>query len=228
MIVIPTYNGYHQLSSLINSLETYGTNGHKVLVVDNGTVDIVSKKFLQNLETYSGPLNLTIEKNAYDLSYETGALIHAVRQHPEEEFVFLMQDSCLATAPNWLSQFEERLTEDTGLVHWIKFKPCLFFCFEPHLAYIDQVAGGHDNVPDGGVFGNYIFTRTSILKDFDSKGYFNFPPKNKIHAESWERLWAILFHINGYKIKSIIDYFSPEEIQLGHYFGLRKVFYNRN
>jgi NifB/MoaA-like Fe-S oxidoreductase len=46
MIVIPTYNGFWSLSRLIHSLETFGTNGHKVVVMDNGTTDIVSKKYL--------------------------------------------------------------------------------------------------------------------------------------------------------------------------------------
>lgn len=226
MIVIPTYNGYHHLKTLLEGIEKYGSNGHTVLVVDNGTTDIVSQKYLQSLYAYKGPLNIIVEKNKTKAKYETGALIHAVRTHITEESFLLLHDGCVPTSDQWLTQFEEKLVGDVGMVSWVKFQPCLFFMFDFHYEYMDKIAP-HNDVPDGGVFGSIFMGRGCILRDFDRMGYYDPPPTKKIHAEVWERLWAILFHINGHKIDSIITGFDPNAIHHGYYPHLKKHFGGR-
>lgn len=227
MIVIPTYDGYWQLTRLIKGLETFGTNGHKVVIMDDGTKDMVSVKYLDQLRAYTGNFDIVIHKADHKFGYEAGALVHAVRLHPEEETALLIQDSCVPLSDKWFTQFEEKLTPKVGAVTWVKFRPCLFFCGPDHLAYIDEVAGGHSNVPDGGFFGNIHYTYTSIVRDLDSKGYFTNLPKKKMHSECWERLWPIIYHIEGYKLACIIDEFNPNSIHNGMYPHFKKTFAGR-
>lgn len=225
MIVVPTYNGYFHLTRLIAGLEEFGTNGHKVLIVNNQTTDLVSKKYLQDLRTYKGPLDLVIEDN--NGKYETGAWIYATRQYPNEEKFILIHDGCVPTTDKWLSQFEELLTPQVGCVSWVKFQPCLFYMFDHHYEYMKDICP-YDNVPDGGIFGSIFMTWGKILREFDSKGYFNYPPTQKHHAEAWERIWPILFHINGYNIENLITGFDPNAIHYGWLPNLKKTFGGRS
>lgn len=227
MIVISTYNGSWPLSNLIKALETYGTNGHRVVIMDNGSKDLVSKKYLSDLISYTGDLDISVEIAETSFGYETGAFVNAIRRYPEEEKAILLQDSCLVTSRDWLKQFEDKLTPEAGAVNWIRFRPCLFFCSQPYLDYIDLVAGGHDNVPQGGFFGNVFYCYTSIVKEMDAKGYFQHLPTQKLHSECWERLWAILFHLEGYNTECVIDEFNPSAIHYGMYPHLRKTFSGR-
>lgn len=185
----------------------------------------MSIKFLEYLKKYTGPLDLEVRDNPGG-KYETGAWIYAIRNFPNEEKFLLIHDGCLPTSDQWLTQFEERLTPDVGMVSWVKFLPCLFFCFQKHYDYMDQICP-HDNVPDGGVFGSIFMAWGSALRDLDSKGYFDLPPSEKIHAEAWERIWAIIFHINGYKIDNIVTGFVAGDIHHGKIPHLRKLFGGR-
>lgn len=226
MIVVPTFNGYWQLHNLIKSLEKYGTNGHSVLIVDNGTSDVVSLKYLRELGQYVGSFDILVEKNKHG-KYETGALIHAVREYPNEEKFILIHDGCVAQSSHWLTQFEEKLTPEAGAVVWVKFSPCLFAVFPPHREWMESVGVDLSNVPDGGVFGSIFMTYGSILREWDAKGKFNCAPQTKLHAECWERIWAIYFHQEGYKVNSLINEFNPTAIHFGQYPHLRKTFKGR-
>lgn len=223
MIVIPTYNGYWPLSQLLKSLKEFGTDNHKVLVVDNNSNDLISKKYLQEIASEDFPFELLIEKNING-SYESSAMLHAVRNHQEDKFI-LIHDSCIATSDQWLKQFENKLTPEVGVVNWIKFRPCLFACYPPHLAYMKTICS-YEDVPDGGFFGSIFMAHGDILREFDAKGYLR-PLTSKIEAEAWERIWPILFHINGHSIECIIDGFNPSAIHYGGYPHLRKSFVGR-
>jgi hypothetical protein len=98
--------------------------------------------------------------------------------------------------------------------------------FERHFQYMDKICS-HSDVPDGGVFGSIFMTHGEILRNFDSMGYFKHLPSEKHHSEAWERIWAILFHINGYKIESLIEGFDPNKIHYGQLPNLRKTFGGR-
>lgn len=234
MIVIPTYNGYWSLTKLIYSLETCGTNDHKVVIVDDKTTELVSCKYIEKLKSYTGPLDLTVLQSDTKPGYEAGCAVAAYRAFPEEEKILLIQDSCVPTSNQWLNQFEEKLTP-YNVTTWIRFKPCLFFCNEQHLEYIDQVCGGHNNLPSGGFFGNIFMTYTKNLKRLDELGYFTHLPKSKLHSEAWERIWAILFHLINIKCDPIIDlnegdWFSqqiPSKIHYGMYPHFKKSFQGR-
>jgi hypothetical protein len=234
MIVIPTYNGYWSLTRLIHALEKFGTGGHKVVVVDDKTTDLVSVKYLQQLKAYTGSLDLHVLQPETKPGYEAGCVVAAYRAFPEEEKVILLQDSCSPTSEKWLSQFEEKLTPD-NVVTWVRFKPCLFFCNEKHLEYIDTVCGGHNNVPSGGFFGNIFMAYTKHLKMMDEGGFFEHLPKAKYHSEAWERIWAILFHLHGIRAEAIIDlkegdWFGqqiPSKIHNGMFPHLKKSFQGR-
>lgn len=234
MIVIPTYNGYWSLTRLIFGLEQFGTNGHKVVIVDDKSIDLVSRKYIEKLITYNGSLDLTVLQPETKAGYEAGCAVAAYRAFPEEEQIILLQDSCVPTSENWLTQFEEKLTPD-NVVTWVRFKPCLFFCNEKHLEHIDEVCGGHSNVPSGGFFGNIFMTYTKNLKTLDEAGYLNKLPKLKLHSEAWERIWAILFHLIGVRAEAIIDlkegdWFVQQiamKIHNGAYPHLKKTFQGR-
>ena len=225
MIIIPTYNGFWSLNQLIKGLEKCGTMKHSILIVDNGTTEPISKKYLEQLAGYVGPLDIKVETNKHG-GYEAGALIHATREYPNEEKFILLHDSCRITSDQWLKQFDERLTPERGAVAWVKFQPCLFCVFEPHLEYMNTVLSW-DSVPDSGIFGSIFYTYGSILRDWDERGFFNNPPSCKIHAESWERIWAILFHNDGFDIDHVIKGFEPRAIHYGHYPHLSKTFGGR-
>lgn len=226
MIVIPTFNGYSHLSSLINSFEEYGTNNHEVLIVDGGTTELISVKYLEELKNYQGKLKLTVVRHDESAgSYETGAFVYAFRNFPSDKYM-LMHDSCIATSEYWLQQFEDKLTPDVGVVSWVKFLPCLYYVGPQHFEYIHKICTT-DNVPDGGIFGSIFFTHGHILKELDAKGCFNHGPQNKVHSESWERIWPILFHQHGCKIEALITGFNPGAIHHGHYPHLRKTFGGR-
>jgi len=224
MIVVPTHNGYWALNRLIDAIEQYGSDGHKIIIMDNGTTDLVSKKYLQELSSSD---NYRVERSETSWGYEAGALVNAIRLYPEEEKALLIQDSCVPTSDQWIKQFEDKLTPEVGAVNWIRFRPCLFWCTQPYLDYIDIVCGGHDNVPEGGFFGNIFYCYTSAIKEFDRKGYFENLPTQKLHSECWERNWPILFHLEGYKTECIIDQFCPTSIHHGYYPHLKKLFSGR-
>lgn len=233
MIVIPTYNGYHFLSRLIKALEKYGTEGHKVVIVDDKSNELISCKYLEQLQSYTGPLNLSVLRPSTKPGYEAGCLVTAIREYPEEETALLLQDTCLPTSDIWLKQFMTKLTPDNA-VAWIRFRPALFFCFEKHLEYIKSICP-IDDLPEGGFFGNIFLTYTSHLKKLDDRGYFDNLPTTKFHSEAWERIWAILLHRLGVKIDAIIEvaegkWFDDQianRIHFGHFAHLKKTFQGR-
>lgn len=227
MIVIPTYNGFWSLSKLIESIKSFGTNGHRIVIVDDKSTDLISIKYLDSLK------DVTVLRPDTKPGYEAGCLVAACREFPEEEKVILIQDSCSATSSKWLTQFEDLLTPE-NVVTWIRFKPCLFFCNENHLEYINSICPTN-NLPPGGFFGNIFMSYTKHIKTLDNAGYFNNLPTAKFHSEAWERIWPILFHINGIKTKPIIDLSEGDwfknrianKIHNGLYPNLRKTFAGR-
>ncbi len=225
MIVIPCFNGYWHLDKLIKSLEMFGTDEHRVVIVDTHSTDMVTKQYLKSLK--SDKLDISIIPAIEGYGYESAAAITALREFPEEEKIMLIHDSCEATSDQWLKQFEEKLTPEKGAVAWLKFQPCLFCCGPAHIEYIDKVCGGHDNVPDSGIFGGIFYTYASILKKWDEDGRFEHPATCKVHSEAWERVWAILFHLYGYEIDHINWGFNPQAIHAGIYPHFKKRFGGR-
>ena len=224
MIVIPTFNGEGHLRRLVSALQQFGTNGHKVCIVDGSSTDPGTLAYLDELRQGVPELDLAVLTSPN--GYELAGVVAAIRTYPEEEYAVVMPDSCWPTSPYWLQQFHDRLGDATA-VAWIKFQPCLLCCHEGHLEYIDQICGGHDNVPDSGFFGGILYTKTEALHKFDQDGRFNYPATCKVHSEAWERIWAILYHLYGYQVNHIIYGFNFNAVAAGVYPDFRKVFGGR-
>lgn len=202
MIVIATHNGKEVLPNILNSIEKYGNNNHRVLVVDTGaTTDLESLQLLENLSTkstYTFPLEIT--KTPY-IGYETGAWIYAYKNYMESNYLFL-HDSLEIKSYKWLNAFESRLSY-CSIVPWLTFYPYLNSCLFPVRNIIVNTYGT-TSLPEFGFFGSIFMADRAALDKIDNAGYMNFIPSNKLESEACERFWSMYCYRLGIPVNPIM------------------------
>lgn len=205
MIVIPVYGSYWFVERLLKSIERHGDNGYRICLVNTHTQDIMTIKYLEVVKDKFN-LDIVVETADEGFGYEAGAAITAIKRYPEVDRFFMIHDSVEATSEHWITQFEEKM--HNGVVTWVAFQPCLFAMCQAHIDYIHQIVSTAD-VPNSGFFGGMFMAEGKILREMEAKGYFNVPAKLKIHSEAWERIWSILFHVEGHAFEHIHWGFNP-------------------
>ncbi|MBX3118674.1 MAG: hypothetical protein KF784_06385 [Fimbriimonadaceae bacterium] len=217
MIAIATNNGHKFLPELIESLETYGTDGHDVLIVDTGSSDPAATEYLGALESYNGPFKLMVTQTPYK-GYDTGAYLWAFRNFPADTYIF-MQDSVLVKQPGWTKEFESRLSFGVGAVPWLTFP--LQWDSEEQVGFVTEKFQTTDLAPFG-VFGPMFATTHDALSDLESQGLLNVIPSNKHEQQAMERGWAFAFIKGGYGVRPIHSAFSADRIRHNQYSTLTK------
>lgn len=217
MIAIATNNGHKFLPELLQSLETYGTDGHDVLVVDTGSSDPVATAYLESLKSYNGPFKLTVTHTPYK-GYDTGAYLWAFRNFPADTYIF-MQDSALVKESGWVQQFESRLTYGVGAVPWLIFP--LQWDSNEQIQFVTEKFQSTGLAPFG-VFGPMFATTHKALSDLEDQGLLNVIPTNKHEQQAMERGWAFAFTKGGYGVRAIHTAFSADRIRNDQYTTLTK------
>ena len=226
-IVVSFHDSVRSLEKLLGALETYGTGGYDIVIVDNNSQTPEALDYLKWLqeEKTGYPIKVTILRTEPS-SYETGSLITALHNTDYEEFL-LMQDSMYPIRSDWMQEFQDK-RPICDVVSFCAFQPVFLACSDEHKEYIYQVCGADAKIPLSGIFGNIILVTRSVLRDLESKGYFKPEniPSRKIHSECWERIWAIIFANNGYRVQALIPHFDFIAMQHSHP-RLRKTFMGR-
>ncbi len=217
MIAIATNNGHRFLPELIHSLETHGTDGHDVLIVDTGSSDPDATAYLDTLKSYSGPFKLTVTQTPYK-GYDTGAYLWAFRNFPSDTYIFL-QDSVLIKQSGWVKDFESRLTYGVGAAPWLTFP--VQWDNEEQIQYVTEKFQSTDLAPFG-VFGPIFATTHAALSDLEEQGLLNVVPTNKHQQQAMERGWAFAFIKGGYGVRPIHSAFSADRIRNDQYATLTK------
>lgn len=229
-IVVSFHNSVHSLEKLLAALVIFGTGGYDIVVVDNNSDTPEAIEYLNWLQDpentkWDFKCNLTVLRTEPS-SYETGSLITALRNTDYNEFL-LLQDSMCPISSDWMQEFQDKRAI-CDVVSYCAFQPVFLACSEEHKAYIYQVCGRDAKIPLSGIFGSCILVTRKILEDLEEKGYFkpeNLPSK-KLHSESWERIWAIALHNEGYRVQALIPNFDVNQIVNTHP-RLRKDFMHR-
>jgi len=207
MITICTNNGTDYLSRLLTSLDKYGTDGHKVVIVDTGSTD----------EAFKGLLKLVEKK--YQVDYikggrDTGAYFHAYKKYPSKAYMF-MHDSMEATDKNWLKRFTDKKKD---FVAFARFTVANNLCPIP-----ERIASlAPYGVGKYGVMGPIFYATDKFMKQVEKAGYLAMIPKDRDETHATERLWGGLVEKLGYEVESVNGEFFQAEAE--KYKGLKKFF----
>ena len=200
MIVIATHDNINYLDTLIKSINNYGTNGHKVLIVDTNSITPDFFKYLSSLKeaSFTNNLNIEITKTLYS-GYDSGGYIWAYKNFIEENYIFL-QDSMEIKHPEWITIIEEKLKK-SDVVAWRKFPRHLCPFDNPHQErWLYELIGTRDY--DEGIFGPVFSTKRSVLYEIEQSNLFIIP-NNKEQQQGMERGWAIIFKKLGFIVDNI-------------------------
>lgn len=179
MIVIATNNGLTYLPRLLSSFEKFGTGGQKVLIVDTGSIEEPSLKYLEELK----------ENKAYFVEkitggFDSGAYIWAYKNYVDENYIF-MHDSCEILSSDWVDAF---IALGKPVCAYASFT--LGFDEAQQRTHLTNL-GLHFDYINRGIFGPIFFAKREAL---DALGDLTpFIPLNKINQRGMERGWAALF-----------------------------------
>jgi glycosyltransferase involved in cell wall biosynthesis len=180
LIVIATNNGINYLPRLLTSLHFFGTEGHKVCIVDTGSTSDQFKQYLNDLDPDKYIISY-IPKG-----YDTGAYIHAYFNYPDEEYIF-MHDSMEVLTSNWISDFKE---ENKDAVYYSWF----FMAFDTpeQLEHLQEI-GIHNPITTHCAFGPIFYIKRTTLDKIHEKFDLNkVIPTNKIDQQGMERGWPMM------------------------------------
>lgn len=197
-IVIPTFNGVNELRNSVESvLDNSKDHDIKVVVVDNGSYDLMTKKTLREVKQYDNVLVITNNMSGYTY----GAMKQAYSKILCDRYL-LIHDSVVIKDENYIDIFEDKI-QDADAVAWLTF-PMNFDSSEQ-----EQWVRSHFPLPDGsltpdeGVFGSIIYTKQKTLEKFDKAGYFRFDTDVKWKDCGMERGWSFGLKSLDLKLVSI-------------------------
>lgn len=182
LIVIATNNGATYLPKCLESLGTK----HPILVVDTGSTDQASLELVQQQ-----PLYALLERG-----YTTGAYLHAYKYFPARHYLF-MQDSMVSLVPDALDPFKD--LDSGGAVAWATFD--MGFDTPAHETWAKSLYTGQ--YPSKGIFGPIFYTSRSALNRLDKAGLLPPVPKDKLEAQTCERLWSWAFNNAGLPVACV-------------------------
>ncbi len=154
--------------------------------------------------------------------YPTGAYIRAFKEYPAKNYLFI-QDTMLAKQPDYLQPFIDKKPRK-GAVAW-----CLF-----HMDFdtSDQKDYAHslyaENPPDYGIFGPVFYVSRKCLEELEYRGLLPPVPRDKLEAQTSERLWAWALKNAGMELTSVCGLWDHDAMARGDYPVFKKVFAGRN
>ncbi len=154
--------------------------------------------------------------------YTTGAYIEAYREYEADNY-FFMQDTMFAKQPDYLQPFIDKKPEH-GAVAW-----CLF-----HMSFdtshqeerTREIYG--DDLPDYGIFGPVFYVSRKDMETLDEKGLLPPIPRNKLEAQTTERMWACAFKNAGMEVTSVGGLWDHDAMARGDYMVFGKTFAGRS
>lgn len=169
-----------------------------IAVVDSDSDD---KSYFESLEKYGVVIEDIQNKNFLE-----GALWHCFEKYPDEEFIYLIQDSmkikmnfdyvedvdftCIASFPNtcWAENFEG------GSAAQINFSKNALE--KTNYEYLGPEVDWHP------VFGISFFISRPLLQTLKDNGMDKYLPTSKMEMEASERIWGMVLYQEGIDVKS--------------------------
>ena len=201
MIVIATNNGKEHLIRLLASIDTHGSGGHKVCIVDTGSTSSESIAYIDGLDRE----RYLVLRTPY-CGYDTGAYVWAYRTTAEPHYLF-MHDSMEVAHPGWVQDFTEG-----------GFPVCAYAYFS-----VAPYSYGFDGGPSGeqvarlkersiacdsstnAFFGPVFYATREAMQAVDSKYDLNtILPNSKLHQQGMERGWPMVFDALGIPHNSVL------------------------
>lgn len=208
MIVICTHDGGQHLISCLDSLSTFGTFGHEVLVVDTESKDAAHLRLLGTLRSRYSNLDLRVEVSEFG-GYELGAIRHAYfKYHPDK--LLLVHDSIRFLA-NWWGYFEDQFKVGADVVPWITFYPVEYDHDTPDTpedftqeAFVqDKYEADPLELPFG-IFGSIFCATAECLDRVEAIGGLSFTCDFKCMSQAMERAWTAAFQKVGAAISPVL------------------------
>jgi hypothetical protein len=219
MIVVATHNGKGYLPGLLEGFEKFGTGKHEVLVLDTGSTCKESLELLQTFAVKKWPFKLEVSKTPYE-AYDTGAYVHAFRNWPMEDYLFV-QDSICPKRKDWVSAFEAKATFGVGCVPWLIFP--MQWDNQEEVDWMMEKCGVND-WPPFGIFGPIFYAKREALESLDKRGLLDILPSCKNEQMAMERVWPTAFNLAGYAVRPVETNFSEALLKGDEYTHLTKQF----
>lgn len=197
MLVIGTHNGGDHLKRCVASIDTYGTAGHQVLIVDTSSDDPSHLKILDEIKQ-THP-DFLVETSKYG-QYELGSIRHAYFEHKPERFLFI-HDSVELKSKDWWLPFEFKLRE-YNVVPWITFNP-VNFDTQDQVNFIQSTYGLTLDPSYVGIFGSMFCTSLDVMKRLEDRGWLGFACPTKIISMAMERAWPLAFRAVGASVGAV-------------------------
>jgi len=138
-----------------------------------------------------------------NVNYETGALWGAYEALPQEDFLYLIHDSCEILAPLNFCKDTPVSTLMTARA-WSSSKPVHIYWALEHLrkSKYDFLGNRFEMI-----FGSMLFIERQLLDKIRAKDFHKVLPTDKVGSCAMERLWGIALAQEGHEIiPHIVDY----------------------
>lgn len=182
LIVIATNNGANYLPKCLESLG----DKYPILVVDTGSTD---------------PQSLSLSKcQPYHMllkgGFTTGAYLAAYKATKAKHYLF-MQDSMVSLVEDVIAPFQA--LDSGGAVAWATF--AMGFDSPEHETWAKSLYPGE--LPSKGIFGPIFYTSRQALDTLHQQHLLPPTPKDKMEAQTCERLWGWAYHNAGLPLLSV-------------------------
>jgi hypothetical protein len=223
VIVIATHEGQEYIGQLLESWNTYGTNGHDIAVVETGGSSQVYLDHLNDISLTRWNFNLSISRTPYK-GYDTGAYLWAYENFQDEESFLFMHDSLVVKRPKVMYDFLEISSySNADCVAWLVFRQNDYENQE-QVDHVKQFVDDPTIYPDPGfgIFGPIFYTERRALASLDPRFFQYAIPKDKNQQEANERGWPAAFRQAGVKIGSLDGDFYASRLVGDQYSAFRK------
>lgn len=231
LVVIASNNGASLLPRCLQSLG----DRHKRLVVDTGSTDPDSQKYVQRRINANKAAKIGSSVMFEQLpfkGYTTGAYLWAY-WHYKAEHYFFMQDSMELTedTDDFLRDFKNALPE-RGAAAWATFKEDFDTPEQKQWAHyiLNSDPDDHPNntvYPERGIFGPVFYVSRKTLDELNDRGLLPPTPTTKYQAQGMERVWPWLFHKAGMEVASVGGEWDAGKMERGEFGIFRKQFADR-
>ena len=215
MIVITTHNGKNHLEKLLSELNNLDLINHKILVVDSGSSDIESIKYLDELKVIN-PFNyeLIIDKTPYS-GYDSGVIIHTIKNYDDNRYIFI-HDSSSIKNNECLLKLDELMSKENVVVPFLTFDGNSYDNLDQKKFCETKYGSGENRF---GIFASiFAISKHSLNKIKKDKLHI---PTNKEESRAMERCWSVVFEKSGLIIESLEGQYDPNKITNDgyHYFS---------
>ena len=206
-IIVATHNGWDYIERHLASWQQYGTDGHRVVVMETGASSVEYLDYLNNLKERRWGFSLSIRMTPC-VGYDTGAYLWAYNTMPEEDEFLFCHDSMKVKRPGVMGDFR-RINEEIGggCVPWLVFRQN-GYQNQDQVDFVSKYLPTTD-LPGFGIFGPIFYTaRKPMSKVLSFVG--GAIPSNKNEQEAMERGWAIAFAMEKVPVKALDgDFHGP-------------------